>query len=472
MPRSLLLLLFGLCFGFTAGNLPEAAADTWWPTFGSAAKLPPGTPAWWKKHKKKAEFVPGKGYRVDGFDGFYDQMGRPINAPAPMVVKREKQAGGLLNDMKLTSTVKDVKSKMGMGPDEKLARAAMASGEELFRKEKYGEAAKQFEEVMKRWPDSQLEQDAMFQLAESRFFGKQYPKAVDAYDALLVKYPNSNHLDKVITRQFSIARYWEAHHQYDPHWVTTPNLIDRTRPTFDTCGRAVRVYENIRLNDPTGPLADDALMASANSYFLRGRFSDADYHYGLLRSEYPRSEHQYEAHILGLQCKLRIYQGPDYDGKPLEEAERLVKQLRTQFAGELDEAQQKRLTEVSGQVKKETAGRLYHMAQHFENIGYNRAAKVYYAQVVRDHAASDLSSRARTRLAALADAPDAPPVPLKTVVDLFPENAERSSIAQVPLIFSDPLSPDSQGIDATQVELATRNQPGTSGSANDEPVRR
>ena len=69
-------------------------------------------------------------------------------------------------------------------------------------------------------------------------------------------------------------------------------------------------------------------MATANIYFRRGKYDDADYHYTLLRKEYPRSELQFEAHLLGLQAKMRKYQGENYDGTPLEEAKVLVKQLR------------------------------------------------------------------------------------------------------------------------------------------------
>jgi outer membrane protein assembly factor BamD (BamD/ComL family) len=403
------------------------------PTYASAP-LTPGTPAWWRKHKKQAEFVVGSGYRVEGFDGYYDDQGRPIQAPVSKIVVPQSEGGGLFNDIKLSSAVAGVKEKVGLGPDEAEARSLYAEGEELFRNERYGPAGKKFKAAIARWPDSQLEQDAMFQLAESQFFAKKYSAAVDAYDALLAKYPNSPHLDKTITRQFSIARYWEQYHQHDPDWVTTPNMFDKTRPLFDTIGHSVRVYDNIRLNDPTGPLADDAIMATANSYFLRGRYNDADYHYELLRTEYPRSEHQFEAHLLGLQCKLRKYQGPDYDGLPLEEAERLVKQLRTQFYGELDKDQQKRLAEVSGQLSREQAGRDYHMAQHFERTGYNRAAKFYYDGLVRRYPQTELATKARERLAALVDAPDEPDVPLESVVNLFPENAERTSIAQVPLL--------------------------------------
>lgn len=400
---------------------------------GDSAALAPGTAGWWRRHKKQAEFVVGSGYRVEGFEGFYDEQGRPINAPVSKVIPKESGSGGLLNDLKLNSAVAGMKEKVGLGPDEAEARAAFAEGESLFRREKYGEAAKKFKAAAAGWPDSQLEQDAMFQRAESFFFAQRYAAAVDAYEALLKKYPNSPHLDKTITRQFAIARFWDKYHQYNPNWPTTPNLWDKKRPLFDTVGHGVRAYDNIRLNDPTGPLADDAIMATANSYFLRGRFNDADYHYELLRTEYPRSDHQFEAHLLGLQCKLRRYQGPDYDGAPLEEAERLVKQLRTQFFGDLDQDQRSRMAEVTAQINRELAGRDFHLGQHFERTGYNRSAKFYYESVAREYPQTELAAKARERLAALVDAPDEPAVPLETLVNLFPENSERTSIAQVPM---------------------------------------
>ena len=78
---------------------PAAAIE--FPTFGSlfgddeteAVEKPTnpakqaGSKAWWRKHKKKAVFVPGQGYQVEGFDGFYDGDGRPIDAPVDVVVE-------------------------------------------------------------------------------------------------------------------------------------------------------------------------------------------------------------------------------------------------------------------------------------------------------------------------------------------------------------------------------------------------
>jgi hypothetical protein len=215
--------------------------------------------------------------------------------------------------------------------------------------------------------------------------------------------------------------------------VTTPNLIDNTRPLFDTIGRSIKTYENIRLNDPTGPLADDAVMAMANSYFLRGRWGDADAQYEVLRKEYPRSDHQYDAHILGLQCKLRKYQGPSYDGKPLDEAKLLVKQLKIQFSDKLDQPQKARLAEIDAQVSRELAQREFDMGKHFDGIEEYGSARYYYAEVIKNHPHSQFAQEARKRLEEIGELPERPSSILDPALDLLPESDERRAIAEVPL---------------------------------------
>jgi outer membrane protein assembly factor BamD (BamD/ComL family) len=420
-----------LTLGCAALKLPAPS----WPTMGGSA--PPGSPSWWKSHKKKAVFEPGKGYTVAGVAGYFDQDGRPINARVAKVVDAKHTGGGLLGDADFKKKVNGLKEQVGLGPDQQQAQLDFAMGEDLFRYEKYGQAAKAFKRAAAGWPDSQLEQDAMYKMAESHFFAAHYSAANNAYEKLIRKYPSSPHLDKIITRQFSIARYWEQYQNYNPNWVVTPNVFDKKRPLFDTIGRSMKVYENIRLNDPTGPLADDAIMATANSYFLRGRWTDADSQYDLLRKEYPRSDHQFDAHILGLQCKLRKYQGPSYDGAPLEEAQVLVKQLKVQFAGELDAEQRQRLAEVDAQLNKELATRAYNMARHYDNLEEFGAARQLYADVVEKYPQTPLANESRERIASLQGMPDRPTSSLEPILDLLPENAERRAIARVPLVGAD-----------------------------------
>lgn len=407
-----------------------------WPWSKPAANAGPGTAQWWKKHKSEAVFDPGKGYKVEGEEGYFDGNGRPITAPiAPESVVeagKETEQEGLIPGLDPHVQYDKMKAAVGLGPNEQFARKCYADGYELFREKKYSEAAEKFETAVSRGPHSAIEQDAMFMVAESYFFDDRYIKARDSYDALVKEYANTRYLDQVIDREWKIARYWELRDEKNPHWPLTPNVYDKTRPWFDTIGHAVKAYESIRLNDPTGPRADDAIMATANIYFKRGRFEEADYNYQLLRQEYPRSEWQFEAHLLGLQAKLNKYQGENYDGTPIEEAKVLVKQLNTQFAGRLNKEEKDRLATTEALLNKEIATRDYRMAEYYDNKAEYGAAKFYYAEVVKKYPGTELAKQAKDRVAAIAGEPEEPAKKLGFIVDRLPESRERTRVARIP----------------------------------------
>jgi len=303
---------------------------------------------------------------------------------------------------------KSFKKAIGKGPSEQIARQRYQEGDELFAKKEYADAAKKFGEAADRWPDSSLEENAMFLQAESLFFADKYSKACDVYGELMKKYVNTRHLDMCVRRQFAIADYWIKTEQADPSLPITPNLVDRSRPLFDTHGHGVEAFDSVRINDPRGPLADDAIMATANAFFVRGRWSDADYYYTLLRNDYPKSEFQVQAHVLGLQAKLKLYQGPDYDGKALLEAEELIDQMLVQFPRELADERERLLTSKA-EVRAQRAYREWHTAQFYEKGEYYAAARYYYNVLVKDYPGTEFAKQAETRLAQIAPEPDSPP---------------------------------------------------------------
>ena len=323
------------------------------------------------------------------------------------------------SDLKPENVVKNAKKAVGLGPDERLAHSLFQEGRTLLDEKKYSQAADKFKSAAGRWPDSILEEDAMFLQGESYFFADRYPKAQDAYDNLLKKYDNSRHLDTVVKRLFSIGHYWEQLHAAHPHWPVTPNLTDKERPWFDTFGNAIKAYETIRMKDPTGPLADDSIMATANAYFGKGRYEDAAYHYDLLRKEYPRSEHQIQAHILGLQSKLRIYQGKLYDGTPLDEADEIAQQALTQFGHQLG-AEQSRVAQTRDRIVEQKAERDWAVAQYYDRKKQFGHARIYYQYIVNDYPLTETAHKSRARLDQIRDEPDRPPDRFKWLSGLFP----------------------------------------------------
>ncbi|HEX5446253.1 MAG TPA: tetratricopeptide repeat protein [Pirellulales bacterium] len=292
---------------------------------------------------------------------------------------------------------KGIKKAIGRGPNEAFARKKFAEGEALFKEGKYLEAAKCYSQAADRWPDSELEEDAMFMTGESYFFADRYPKASDAYAVLLKKYDNSRHLIDVTPRQFAMARYWEQKAKIDSHWY--PNLTDKTRPGIDATGHALSLYNSVRLHDPQSPTGAAATMAIANIYFRKNRFEDAGYHYDLVRKEFAsQPDYQLAAHVLGVRAKLRSYQGPQYEARPLTEAEELIDQTLTQFPPHILGEERERLLQARQLVRQERAQRDFQAGEYYYKIRFYRAARFYYAEVIKEFPDTPFAQMAEQRL--------------------------------------------------------------------------
>ncbi len=297
---------------------------------------------------------------------------------------------------------------IGQGPDETIARGYFDEGEALFRAKRYYEAEKQYKLAARRSPDSAIEEDAIFKMAECQFFTDRYSKAIDTYGELLKTYDNSRHLDIISRRRFAVGDYWEKLYTSKNLWPLVPNMVDKHRPMFDTGGHALKAFQSIMESDSTGPLADDAVMQMANGYFKRERYNDASDYYKMLRENYPKSDHQYTAFLLGLQSETRRYQGPHYDSRPLDNAEKLVDQLLTQFPGQSDK-EKPRLLETRQMLRGQRALRELELARYYDRLKYYGAARRHYNVVVKDWPQTPLAEQATERLAQLAEEPDNPP---------------------------------------------------------------
>jgi outer membrane protein assembly factor BamD (BamD/ComL family) len=388
----------------------------------------PEQTAWWEANRERAKYIPSRGYYVEGTSGYFDDQGRPVRgslSSGGFADEFEEEDGTALSAFSPKKFNANFKKMIGKGPNEAVAKAAYAEGDALFRQAKYKQAAEKFKVAFERWPDSPQEEDAIFKCAECYFFADRYPSADDKYSLVTKKYPSSQYLDRVVARRFAIARYWEQHHLAHPHYPLTPNFVDKTRPKFDTRGHALRVYDRVRLDDPTGPLADDSIMASANSYFTQSRYEDADYYYTLLRHEYPKSEHQFDAHLLGLRSKLLKYQGPEYNGKPLDEADELAAQLLAQFAAELGE-ERERVVEVRTQIRAQKALREFAVANYYYKNKYYGAARLYYEGVTTAYPDTKLAQESQAKIDLVKDEPAAPTPPFAWISKILPESKTGS----------------------------------------------
>ena len=319
-------------------------------------------------------------------------------------------------------TWKKFKEAVGWGPDQKLAREAYDKGQALFnaalacaknhdeegRLKNYEEAAKEFYIATWRWPESTMEEDAMFLMGESYFFMDQYGSAQDSYTNLLKAHDNTRYLDTVVARLFAIGTYWEQLDLKSHSWPVVPNATDKTQPWFDTFGNALACYQAVWMHDPTGPMADAALFRVANAHFRRGEWEDAADHYDMLRKNHPKSKYQKDAHLRELQAKMQIYQGAKYSVVPLKDAEEIANQTLKQFPGQLGD-EERRVRETLSMIHEQRAEREWVLAQYYDAKSEFRAAREYYKVLIGKYPRTSFAEQARKRMQEIQNEPDEPP---------------------------------------------------------------
>jgi len=275
------------------------------------------------------------------------------------------------------------------------------------RAAKFRTALPLYRQAATLWHDSGVAENGLFGVAECQFFTDQYDAAQNTYEELLKDYPNTRHIDVISARRFTIGQYWLQLAEQEKRWTLQPNLTDNRQPRWDTFGYGVRILEKIRIDDPTGKLADDATMAAANAQFRSSNWYEADNLYTDLRKAFPDSNHQFQAHILNIQCKLKLYQGSDYDQTPLDDAEKMIKTVRRQFpqeaAKEIDY-----LDKTAKDIRLKKAQAEYELAQFYDGRGEARAAQIYYEKVAKNFHDTSLAENSKQRITELAGKPPVP----------------------------------------------------------------
>jgi tetratricopeptide (TPR) repeat protein len=180
--------------------------------------------------------------------------------------------------------------------------------------------------------------------------------------------------------------------------IFKPNFTDKQKPLFDTAGNGVASLTAVWMNDPTGPLADDAMMLVASYYLRRGNWVEADRYFQMLRETFPNSPHVENAFVLGAHSKLMSYHGPDYEGRTLREAQ-LLKESTIKLYPNNPEVD--RIKDELAKIEEAKALELWNVVELYDRKKKPRGVAVYCHRVIAEYPKSAYATQARAKLVEL-----------------------------------------------------------------------
>jgi len=256
---------------------------------------------------------------------------------------------------------------------------------------------------------------ALYYLGEIQFRKGNYVKAHDTFERLLKDYPGTPDFDAAVAREYQIAQIWlnqvhppEGHEPLPWHARFQGGL-----PLIDTGGHAVAALEHVRQNDPTGPLADDAIKEIGDYFHRVGNYERAAESYDQLVTDHPKSPLLHTALLGSVDAKVNEYIGPEYDFTGLEEARQTARRALRLFPERLASTSDE-IYHTLDLIKDQEAERAFKYGQYYQSAGYVTSAEYYYGMITQKWPKSEWAERARAELAELAKMPRKPSEPIRS----------------------------------------------------------
>ena len=251
-------------------------------------------------------------------------------------------------------------------------------------------ALSSYQRVVKRYGSSVYAAEALYRSGNILQKRRQYYKAFDSYQSLLVLYPNSDKFNQVVGEQYRIASaLMEGKRSYFWGWF----------PGFKNRERSVQYMEQIVANAPYSDYAPLSLMNAARGYQKLGGHEEAIDALDRMINNYPQSLLAPDAYIQLAKTHASLVDGPEYDQTSTKDAATYFEDFIILFPNDPNVA-----TAAKGQAKMKTV-----LAESKITMGdfyfYHRknwvAAKVFYNEAITAYPESPVAEKAKKRLTAV-----------------------------------------------------------------------
>ncbi|NUN22122.1 MAG: outer membrane protein assembly factor BamD [Candidatus Jettenia caeni] len=138
----------------------------------------------------------------------------------------------------------------------------------LLVEQKYVNAVKEFESIIKIEPTSEYAEVSQINIGWAYFLNGDYKRALKAYEKVLQKYPGTKRTKEILEKEYQVG-------------VAQMDTNEEA---------AIAVFEKIIEKHPLGPVAPDAQVKIADSYFKLGQYEEALDAYEKFLENYPKNE--------------------------------------------------------------------------------------------------------------------------------------------------------------------------------------
>jgi outer membrane protein assembly factor BamD len=268
------------------------------------------------------------------------------------------------------------------------ARATEESGH-------HSSAMSSYERIAKKYPNSIYAPEALYRAAKIRLERKQYIKAFNEFEEVVLRYPGTTHFNDIIGEQYRIANA----------------LLDGARnhyfgiiPGFRNRSKGVEDFEKILVLAPYSDYAPLALMNIARGHQKLGEPDDAIDALDRMINNYPQSLLAPDAYLRLAQAHASLVEGPYYDQASTKQAITYFEDFMILFpsdpgvgAADKGAADMKKVLAES----KIKIGDFY----FYKRDNY-KAARVFYNEAITSYPDSEVAKTAKARLTEVDAAED------------------------------------------------------------------
>ncbi|MFH1858502.1 MAG: outer membrane protein assembly factor BamD [Candidatus Omnitrophota bacterium] len=268
-------------------------------------------------------------------------------------------------------------------PKEQLAWALS-----LFETKEYARALQEMENLARRYPQSPEAAEAQFYIGRCHEELGNDEEAFKAYEEVVKKYPNSDKIQEVIEHEYRIANLY-----YGGKKRKVMKL-----ELFAGYEKAVEIYRQVVAHAPYGAYAELSQYKVGECYKKIGNYKKAREAFEKLIEDYPRSELVNQAKYQIALTTFRMSREADYDEEATDKA-------IEKFSNFVAEHPESNLAEESQgairDLQERKAKKAFDTAEFYAKQKAYPAARIYYNKVIGQFPKSSWASRALEQLTIL-----------------------------------------------------------------------